>query len=124
MACAGKPGDLCVMPEKKFKLRADEIRDLAKGYGVCCATDQITVEGKPVGYMYREAPDFPEDGVWRFFSGEETQEYVDNPDNTMFYDCNTIANYDLDIIPFLDSPVGSAFGRQGNTFVAEASDES
>jgi hypothetical protein len=27
------------------------------------------------------------------------------------YDVNTIANYDPSIIPLLDAPIGSAFGR-------------
>ncbi|MDJ0708829.1 MAG: DUF2185 domain-containing protein [Woeseiaceae bacterium] len=104
---------------KEFKLSAVEIRPLARGYGGCFATDQITVEGKKVGYMYREETDRPEDSGWRFFSGEETQDYVDNLENTGVYDVNTIANYDPTIIPFLDAPPGSKFGRVGDTFVAE-----
>jgi hypothetical protein len=31
------------------------------------------------------------------------------------YDVNTIANYDPEIIPFLDAPVGSAFERENGT---------
>ena len=71
----------------------------------------ITVEGKKVGYMYREQPDRDIDSGWRFFAGEETQEYIDDPSNTSIYDVNTIANYDSDIIPFLEYPIGSAFER-------------
>jgi Protein of unknown function (DUF2185) len=37
-----------------------------------------------------------------------------NPDNWALYDVNTIANYDPTIIPYLDSPVGSAFGRDAD----------
>ena len=105
---------------KAFKLSADDIRPLAVGFGGCLATDHITVEGKRVGYMYREQADRPEDSRWRFLSGEETQDYVDNPDNTMVYDINTIANYDQAIIPHLEAPVGSAFARDGDTFVPES----
>lgn len=61
--------------------------------------------------MYREAPDGELDSGWRFFSGEETQAYVDDPQNLSLYDVNTIANYDRDIIPLLDTPMGSAFER-------------
>jgi hypothetical protein len=105
--------------DKTFKLSADGIQDLAYGYGACFATDHITVDGKKVGYMYREEPDRPEDSGWRFFSGEESQEYVDDLENTAIYDVNTIANYDPSIIPYLDSPPGSAFGRRGDDFVPE-----
>lgn len=107
------------MKEKTFKLRADEIKELAVGYGACFATDHITVEGMQVGFMYREEADRPIDSGWRFFSGEESQEYVDDLDNTAIYDVNTIANYDPAIIPYLNAPPGSAFGRQGDEFVSE-----
>jgi hypothetical protein len=60
--------------KKEFKLRADLIRTLITGYGACIATDRITVEGMPVGYMYREAPHDPGDSGWHFFSGDESQE--------------------------------------------------
>lgn len=108
--------------EKKFKLSASDIRELVPGMGYCIATDMITVEGKRVGYLYREEPDKKDDSGWRFFSGDESQEYVDEPDNMAIYAVNTIANYDPDIIPLLGSPSGAAFGRDPETgeFVREA----
>jgi hypothetical protein len=65
--------------------------------------------------MYRESPDRDIDSGWRFMSGFEPDEYMSNPDNHAVYDVNTIANYDADIIPFLDAPVGSAFERKNGT---------
>jgi hypothetical protein len=108
--------------EKRFKLRADEIRPLAPGRSGCFATDHITVEGRRVGYMYREHPDGNWDSGWRFFSGSESDDYANDPANMAIYDVNTVANYDPDIIPLLDSPFGSAFARTGQSgpFVAEA----
>ena len=85
---------------KKYKLSAEQIIDLATGLGACLATDKITVEGELVDYMYREEPIFEADNGWRFFSGTEDQEYVDDPNNSAFYDVNTIANYDNAIIPY------------------------
>jgi hypothetical protein len=110
------------MSEKRFKLRTDEIRPLASGRGGCIATDQITVEGLRVGYLYREPPDGDWDSGWRFFSGNESDEYANDPANLAIYDVNTIANYDPEIIPLLDAPVGSAFARheQSGRFVEEA----
>lgn len=100
----------------------EQIRALAPGRGGCFATDRITVDGERVGYMYRESPDSGSDSGWRFFSGDESQEYVDDPDNTTIYDVNTIANYDPEIIPFLDAPPGSAFAREPETGEFEAVD--
>lgn len=95
--------------DKQFAIPRNELQPLAEGYGGCFATDMITVENLGVGYMYREGPDFDDDSGWRFFSGDETEDYVDNPDNIMIYDVNAIANYTPEIIPLLNSPVGSAF---------------
>ncbi len=102
-------------PEKKYRLSEDQIQPLAEGIGFCFATDRITVEGAKVGFMYREEPDNEIDSGWRFLSGEETQEYLDEDENTSVLDVNVIANYDADIIPLLDAPYGSAFERDEET---------
>jgi hypothetical protein len=96
---------------KRYRLRPADIRPLAPQLGACYASDHITVEGYPVGFMYREEPDTEFDSGWRFLSGLETDEYVNTISNIGLHDVNTIANYDRDIIPFLDAPPGSAFER-------------
>jgi hypothetical protein len=96
---------------RKFKLRADQIRTIAPGYGLCFATDRIMVEGQRVGFMYREAPDRDPDSGWRFLAGDESDAYLNNADNLALYDVNILANYDPDIIRLLDAPAGSAFER-------------
>jgi hypothetical protein len=96
---------------KKFKLEASGIKDIATTLGSCIASDKITVEGLPVRYMYREEPDFETDSGWRFFSGTEDDEYINNSDNLMIYDINTIANYDQSILDFLENEVGSEFEK-------------
>ena len=52
--------------------------------------------------MYREMPDNEKDSGWRFFSGNESDEYANNPDNLNIYDINTIAEIDISIIPYLE----------------------
>lgn len=96
---------------KGFKLKPEDIRPLATGRGACIATDMITRQGKRVGFMYREAPDNDTDSGWRFMSGLEDQDYMDEADNHGVYDVNTIANYDPTIIPLLDEPQGAVFER-------------
>jgi hypothetical protein len=96
---------------KSFASRASEFRTLAPGFGGCLASDKITVDGERVGWMYREAPDYGGDSGWRFLSGTETQEYADDAANWEIYDVNTIANYDPDIVPLLNAPLGAEFTR-------------
>lgn len=85
------------------------------GHGGCIATDMITCGGCKVAFMYREESSLDQDSGWRFMSGHESDEYMNNPDNHAIYDVNTIANYDPDIIPFLHAPVGAAFERENGT---------
>jgi hypothetical protein len=97
--------------KKRHRLAADEIRPLALGRGSCIASDMILVDGEPVRYMYREDPDNELDSGWRFFAGVEPQSYADEAANFALYDVNTLVNYDVTILPFLDEPPGSAFEK-------------
>ena len=96
---------------KIYFLPKDLIQPLISGYGAGLASDMITVDGLPVCFMYRESPGHDHDSGWCFMSGQETDEYANDPGNLAYYNMNTIANYDRSIIPLLDAPIGSAFER-------------
>lgn len=97
--------------EKQFKLKKEQIKAIAVGYGGCIASDKITVDGLPVRFMYKEQPHNAQDSGWRFLSSTESDEYMANAKNHSVYDVNTIANYDPSIVPLLKSPVGSVFEK-------------
>lgn len=99
------------MVSKTFKISGDEIQRLVPGLGGAIASDSIMVHGAVVGCMERDEPRGEGDSGWAFTSGTETQEYLDDPSNGGFYELNTIANYDPDIIPFLSYPVGTRVCR-------------
>lgn len=110
-------GGLWYAPPRKrdYAIREPDFRPLLRdwqGPDGCLATDHITVLGMPVGWCYREEPDgkFPDSG-WRFFSGQEDDNYVNDLEHTDAYSLNTICNYDPDILPLLSAPWGSAFAR-------------
>ena len=65
-----------------------------------------------VKFMYREKPKNIADSGWRFFTGNETDEYVNNPENIGIYSVSTITEIDPDIYPYLNSPFGCAFERE------------
>jgi hypothetical protein len=88
-----------------------EFEDLILNGGTCYASLKITKDGMQVGFMYRESKEEEDDSGWRFYSGTEDQDYVDDPDNLMLYDINTIANYDKAIIPILKKPIGTEWER-------------
>jgi hypothetical protein len=99
---------------KKFALHAAELEKLATGHGWCIASDKIMVDGRKVGWMYREESSDELDSGWRFFAGDESDEYANDPKNFSLYDVNTVSNYDPAIVQFLDAPVGSAYFREGS----------
>jgi len=105
---------------KKYKINAEDIKDLIPDESTCFATDHITVDGMKIGFMYREKPENRKDSGWRFFSGTETEEYIDDINNTEVHDLNTIANYDPAIIPHLRALYGTEFERgEGDEFIEE-----
>jgi hypothetical protein len=96
-----------------FRLTADEMGPGLAPNVACIASDRITVDGRPVGYMYVD------EYGWTFVAGDEDQTYLDDPNHLGVYSLNDMANFDRAIIPHLNSPLGSAFLRRGDTFVAD-----
>lgn len=108
------------MKSSKFLLKEEDIRDLVAGSGYSIVSNKITVDGLPVGFMYREQRMDKEDSGWRFLSGTEDEEYLDDPDNSKALAVNVVANYDPAIIPYLKSRIGTELERvEGSDAFAE-----
>lgn len=103
-------------PEKIYALSQEDIKPLLEdweGPNGCLATDRIVVEGRPVGYLYREEPgnEAGADSGWRFFAGDEDEDYLSNPENSGVYALNTLCNYSPDVLELLRAPYGTAYFR-------------
>ena len=68
---------------------------------------QVSEDGLAVGFLYREAPGFPNDSGWRFFSGDESDGYTDNPDNFTVCGIGEITASNPDILPLLQEKAGA-----------------
>ena len=102
---------------RDYHVKAEDVKSLLpdwEGADGCIATNRITVEGYKVGYCYRENPDGGWDSGWRFTAGDESEAYMDDPNNAGIYKLNTICNDDPDIIPLLNTPAPCAFERDEN----------
>ena len=102
---------------RNYHVKAEDVKHLLpdwEGADGCIATNRITVEGCKVGYCYREEPDGDWDSGWRFTAGDESEAYMDDPNNAGIYKLNTICNDDPDIIPLLNTPAPCAFERDEN----------
>ena len=102
---------------RDYHVKAENVKNLLPGWegaDGCIATNRITVEGCKVGYCYREKPDGDWDSGWRFTAGDESEAYMDAPNNAGIYKLNTICNDDPDIIPLLHTLAPCAFERDEN----------
>ena len=103
-----------------FHIEENLLKDW-KGSRNCFATNRIIVEGKKIGFMYRDIPKKDkEDSGWRFIAGEKSSEYMADEKNFGLYDLNLLCNYDPDIIPFLNAEYGKAYYRDEKGIFREA----
>lgn len=79
--------------------------------GSCIVSNKIMLDGMHVGYMYREEPDDSGDSGWRFLSGTERQQYVDDDSNHQVLAINSVIAADPAIGPYLDRPFGTELER-------------
>lgn len=110
---------------RDYHVKAEDVKHLLpdwEGADGCIATNRITVEGCKVGYCYREKPDGGWDSGWRFTAGDESEAYMDDPNNAGIYKLNTICNDDPDIISLLRTPAPCAFERDENGVFQQIND--
>lgn len=110
--------DLNYQDELEFQVKhiidldiEDPIESIVEKYvHRCLATKKIIDEKIKVKYLYREESmgelkDGIVDSGWRIFAGDETQKYLDNPDNSQFVSLGFILNIDDTILPFLENEI-------------------
>lgn len=86
----------------------------------CLISKDLNFNQKKVRFMYREQSDNEKDSGWRFFSGNETQKYVDDANNILIVSLDdVIHNIDSSIEKYLNSQVGTAYERENvdNDFI-------
>lgn len=107
----------CENNYKQLAIREEQIRQIlpeSQNDMTGVASDHILCDGFRVGVMVREESVAPTDSGWRFFAGDEDQEYLDSPSNFGVVPLNLIANYAEDIADFLDMPVGTFLARNAD----------
>lgn len=98
-----------------YALEEKDLQELIPYMGYCIASNFISVQGEKVAFMYREEPEDEDDSGWRFLSGLETDEYLENVQHFMMFDVNYIANIDKAIIPYLKHKKGTELEREENS---------
>jgi hypothetical protein len=75
----------------------------------CFVTNNILYEGENVGYLYREEPDHEDDSGWRFTTGLETDEYMDDSENSSCVSLGAVLREDDSFLVLLNNNAGVAF---------------
>ncbi|WP_199909916.1 immunity protein Imm33 domain-containing protein [Paenibacillus sp. CAA11] len=76
---------------------------------------EITEKDPPGGivrWMYREEGDHAEDCGWRLISGEEDEEYTDNPGNIVILSVAELIDGDPSLVEPLKGGIGAAYERE------------
>ena len=68
---------------------------------------QVSEEGLAVGFLYREAPGFPNDSGWRFFSGAEDDAYANDSANYETLPLSQILTAHPEIAPLMQQNAGA-----------------
>lgn len=79
-------------------------------------TKRLVEENSKIGFAYREKSDNETDSGWRFFIGDESQDYVDNSDNLLLYSIENIIKIDDSIKSILNSEINTAFEKVDGEF--------
>lgn len=79
-------------------------------------TKKLLEEKNKIGFAYREQPDNETDSGWRFFVGDENQEYVDDANNIVLLSIEEVINLDESIKTILDNNINTAFEKENMEF--------
>lgn len=81
----------------------------------CFVTNRVLRDGRPAAYLYREEPDYDDDSGWRITANDETDDYMDDAENSAYVSLGAVLNVDDSFIGLLDSPAGAAFALDAKT---------
>jgi hypothetical protein len=92
--------------------------DIFPGNPACLITKAALDNG--IGYMYHDepAPGQPDCG-WRFFHGDESDDYANDPANVQFVSLNTVLNLCPTILAFVEADVDSAYSWNGKDWIKD-----
>lgn len=96
---------------KKKQNKEDDNFDNFPPIGGLMVSKMVFDKNIKPGFLYREKRILPEDSGWRIFTGFESQEYTDNPENSGIYNPSTILKIDSSLKDILLKGIGSVYER-------------
>jgi hypothetical protein len=72
----------------------------------------VATDRQKVRWMYREEPTEPADSGWRFFSGDEAENFAEDPENFEFHPLDFVTGLDPSVAKHLERQAPVAFERE------------
>ena len=87
-------------------------------YGAFIVSNNV-VKGRPILYSYREESSIPQFNGWTIYSCDDSQEYIENPDNFVPVNATSIYKIAPVMLELFDAPYGTdlCWIYEGNTLV-------
>ncbi|MDK4575630.1 DUF2185 domain-containing protein [Kingella kingae] len=82
-------------------------RALSAALSLAIVSRQVSDQGELIGFLYHEQADFLNDSGWRLFSGQESDEYANNPDNFQVLPLSEILDENPEIAPLMQQSFGA-----------------
>jgi hypothetical protein len=77
---------------------------------------KLVFEGdKAIRFLYREKPDREQDSGWRLFTGQETDEYINNANNIRLCNLGWLVDFDPSLLEVFKNDLDVAFERESRT---------
>ena len=89
-----------------FKKKNKQITFIENAGGMII-TKSIYEGTSKLKWFFREESVNPSDNGWRAIGDNDTQEYLNNPENSIVVDFNTLANIEPAVLAVYDMPVGT-----------------
>ena len=81
--------------------------EFIRNAGAAIVTRSVLEGRTPLKWLVREEPIEPPDTGWRFFGLEDTQAYLDDPENSVVVDYNSVCEVEPAVIGVFNLPVGT-----------------
>lgn len=104
-----------------FKKKGEEKVTFIKNAGGSIITKSLNEGKSKLKWLFREESANPVDNGWRALGDTDTQEYIDNPDNSLVVDFNTLATIEPAVLLVYDMLIGTElelrFDNSGRYFI-------
>ena len=93
--------------------------------GGCIVTRSVLSGSSRLRWLFREESRNPADNGWRAFGDKDTQEYIDDPNNSIVVDFDRLVEIEPAVLSVFSMPVGTdlEFDADNKAFIDTASDK-